>query len=349
MKFLNKALLIIVLLFAVSHLWAEPTNSLPEAGPVIDVWYGRSQRFGHIGKPQRWVNILGNVSDVDGVKSLAYSLNGGEEKSLSIGPDTRRLGLAGDFNIDILRNDLNQGENAVLIKAVDKVGIETVTVVVVNYEGDKTWPLPYSIKWDEVTNIQDVAEVVDGKWIIEADGVRAIEANYDRLIAIGDLKWRDYRVTVPITINSVDIKAGPVSGGPALGVLMRWTGHTDNPRAGWQPKAGWVPNGAIGWWRAKKGEGLSRLEFYKTDTLKDFVPKVGVKYIFKLEVESLLDRGSVYKIKVWEDGQAEPANWDLVNKVDAPGLGNGSLLLIAHHVDATYGDVTVEKVKKSGD
>jgi len=49
--------------------WADP--------PVIDVWYGSSQPFGQNGDPQVWVNILGNVSDVDGDLSLLeYRLNG---------------------------------------------------------------------------------------------------------------------------------------------------------------------------------------------------------------------------------------------------------------------------------
>lgn len=206
---------------------------------------------------------------------------------------------------------------------------------------DKVWPLPYKIEWGKVADIEDVAEVVDGKWVITSDGVRIGEDGYDRLIAIGGLNWTDYEITVPITIHKVDIKTGPVSGGPAIGVLMRWTGHTDNPRAGWQPKAGWVPNGAIGWWRGEKGKELSRLEFYKTGARKSFVPKIGVRYMFKIRVKSVEGRGGLYKMKVWEDGQSEPAKWSLTYGSNASNLGYGCLLLIAHHVEATYGDLTV--------
>ena len=28
---------------------------------MIDIWYGDEQRFGHLGVPQRWVNVLGRV------------------------------------------------------------------------------------------------------------------------------------------------------------------------------------------------------------------------------------------------------------------------------------------------
>ena len=40
--------------------------------PVIDIWYGTSQVFGNPGLAQRWVNILGNVSDPDGIQDLTY-------------------------------------------------------------------------------------------------------------------------------------------------------------------------------------------------------------------------------------------------------------------------------------
>jgi len=62
----------------------------------INIWYGSHQVFGHIGIPQQWINILGNVSDPDGVDSLTYSLNGGPELPLSMGPDTRRLESEGE-------------------------------------------------------------------------------------------------------------------------------------------------------------------------------------------------------------------------------------------------------------
>ncbi|MCD4729373.1 MAG: hypothetical protein K8R74_02150, partial [Bacteroidales bacterium] len=67
-------------------------------GPDIDVWYGDEQSFGQEGVPQRWVNILGNVSDADGVASLHYTLNGSSNVTLSIGTDGKRLQSEDDFN-----------------------------------------------------------------------------------------------------------------------------------------------------------------------------------------------------------------------------------------------------------
>ena len=76
--------------------------------PIIDVWYGLNQEFGQIGRPQEWVNIVGNVSDPDGadITSLTYSLNGGPPLPLSIGRDNARLEKTGDFNAEIDADDL---------------------------------------------------------------------------------------------------------------------------------------------------------------------------------------------------------------------------------------------------
>ncbi|RPH36935.1 hypothetical protein EHM92_03705, partial [bacterium] len=38
--------------------------------PSIDVWYGNDQRFGVIGTPQRYVNILGTATHSTGIKTL---------------------------------------------------------------------------------------------------------------------------------------------------------------------------------------------------------------------------------------------------------------------------------------
>ena len=39
-------------------------------GPQIDVWLGDDEVFGANGTTQPWANLLGNVSDPDGVQSL---------------------------------------------------------------------------------------------------------------------------------------------------------------------------------------------------------------------------------------------------------------------------------------
>ena len=50
--------------------------------------------------------------------------------------------------------------------------------------------------------------------------------------------------------------------------------------------------------------------------------------------------GAVYRLKAWERGSGEPGAWDIVREVSRERETSGSFLLVAHHVDATFGDLT---------
>jgi regulation of enolase protein 1 (concanavalin A-like superfamily) len=314
---------------------------------IINVWYGDSQTFGQLGTPQEWVNILGNVSDPDGLSSLTYRLNGNSPTTLSMGPDGARLQRAGDFNVDIHRTALLSGSNQVVITATDSLNNQTTKVVEVHYQPGSVWPLPYDLDWSTAASIQDVAQVVDGKWSLTGSGVRTQETGYDRLIAIGDLAWQDYEVEVPVTLHSIDFaSAGGMSGDPALGLLMHWTGHTDDPIAGWQPKTGFIPFGDIAWWRWSS-LNQARLEIYGSGIYKDYLPVTGLPYIFKMNVETVPGIERIYRVKAWLSDQTEPATWDLTHKVPLSTLGHGSFMLVAHHVDATFGNVSVRPLGPS--
>jgi len=147
--------------------------------PQIDLWYGNYQRFGDIGVPQKWINILGNVHDPSGIASLSYSLNGDSAQPLSTGPDGFRLQSSGDFNVEINVNDLISGDNPVLIRATDYAGNTRDEEVIVNYSSNNIWPKTYSIEWNDVTNIQDPVQVVDGLWIKEPNSIRPSIIGYD--------------------------------------------------------------------------------------------------------------------------------------------------------------------------
>jgi hypothetical protein len=311
----------------------------PDGPPVITIWYGDRQLFGDRGHPQRWVNILGNVADSDGIKSLVYSLNGGPQVTLSIGPDGRRLVKAGDFNVDLAYEDLNNGLNEVVITATDNRDEKAVKTVIVEYVAGPIWQNPYSIDWSGESDIQDVAQVVDGLWTLGSDGVRTAQPGYDRLIAIGDVEWADYEVTVPITIHTVRNSSAGV------GVLLRWTGHTDDPVSGWQPKTGWRPYGAICWYRWFSSTDSEALQIMSNsgrilDQTTSKRLESGVSYIFKMRIATNPGQGSVYSFKVWRAGQSEPSAWDLTGQAATSDPQSGSFLLLAHHVDATFGDVT---------
>ena len=194
----------------------------PPNQPVFNVWYGDNQTFGQNGIPQKWVNILGNVSAPSGIASASYTLNGGASQFLRVGPNGTRLADTGDFNVEIDHASLNSGPNTVVITATDNLSNTTTHTVTVNWANTgQVWPLPYSIDWSTVTNISDVAQVVDGLWAIQPDGtVRTIQTGYDRVIAFGDETWTDYEVTAEMTFNNSDcFEFG-------LGVLVGWSGHT---------------------------------------------------------------------------------------------------------------------------
>ena len=303
-------------------------------GPLIDVWYGSEQSSGHLGQPQPWVNVLGNVSDSDGVSSLEYTLNGSGPVALSIGPDGRRLLSAGDFNIDLATSALVAGANTVVITAADGVNNVSTDTVTVNYQPAPIWPLPFEIHWDSLTTdeeIQTVAHVVDGKWTLDGDEVRTAEPGYDRLIAAGDASWDDYEVLVPITFHTQP-------GGYGAGILFRWNGHTDSPVICAQPKCGWLPLGAILW--ATPGQ----IEVYGNGgSILDTQNRVlapGIKYWFRGRVQTN-GTGGLYQLRVWEDGQPEPAGWDISGQELLSDPQNGSMMLISHQADVSFGPVTV--------
>ncbi len=54
--------------------------------------------------------------------------------------------------------------------------------------------------------------------------------------------------------------------------------------------------------------------------------------------------GPTYRLKVWEAGTAEPFAWDIESALPPGVPDQGSLALVAHHVDATFGDVQVREL-----
>lgn len=305
--------------------------------PVIDVWYGGTQTFGNLGQPQPYVNIVGNVAPPGGLSDLYhfyYTLNGGGLVDLSIGPDFRRLERAGDFNIDLATADLVNGVNTVVITAVETGHIREETVTV-NYTSGTVWPLPYAIDWSTLVadaDIQTVAQVVDGKWKLANGGIRTAEPGYDRLVAVGDRTWQYYEVVAPITLH-----AAQSGSGWGVGFLIRWDGHTDDPVVCDQPKCGWEPMGDLGWLTE---DGLN-MYHQGTDPRTWSLETV---YMLKMRVE---DSGSdtVYKVKAWDPAvEAEP-DWQVTRTVsDTLTPAAGSILLLSHMADATFGNVSIVPV-----
>ncbi|MCU1260336.1 MAG: hypothetical protein JWO80_3221, partial [Bryobacterales bacterium] len=316
------------------------------APPVISIWYGDNQTFGQHGQPQQWVNILGNASDSNGIKTLTYSLNGGPAQNLWVGENQFRLVAPGDFNAEIDYASLNPSANTVVFTAVDNLNNQTTHMVTLNYVAGQTWPLPYTITWSSVSNIQSVAQIADGMWQIQMDGtLRNTQTGYDRLITLGDRSsWKDYEVTLEATLNALDCHdfAAPA-------IVVGWQGHTtlqygvplpDQPRTG-------HPFPGLGWYSMENAP-FARLNIWEnTPTTPEhvmiqntsgFTLSLGVKYMFKFRVQHNSIGGSHYSYKVWPSGTSEPATYNL--EVDGE-LSQGSIVLGAHRADVSFGQVTV--------
>jgi hypothetical protein len=313
-------------------------------GPQIDLWYGTSQTFGALGHPQRFVNIVGRVSDEDGVAALHYRLNGGPLVPLSIGPDGRRLQALGDFNADLPRTALLDGANTVLFFAVDTLQNESIATLHLQYHAQTSWPRTRTTTWSALGAVSEGAQIGDGRWDIDTGGARTTTKGYDRTLLLGEeLAWQSYEVLVPITLHGFDpagFQGAAVA--PAFGITCRWTGHTERIY-GEQPLSGWTQQGGGVWYELQSGGGarLALIGFHGLQIDRSQVLPLGTRLWWKLRCESLPNGDTFYAYKIWPEGSAEPVEW-LANGTEGPDdLQRGSLLFIAHYADVSIGDVQV--------
>ncbi|MCI0421356.1 MAG: hypothetical protein L0312_19380 [Acidobacteria bacterium] len=314
----------------------------------IHLWYGREQHFGRLGIPQRWVNVLGSVSPAERVAFLSYSLNGGAPNKLSVGKNDTRLAAPGDFNVELDCRELRAGENTIVITATDKAGRQSSQTVTADFTPNRKWPLPYVIDWVKVRKVQDAVQIVDGLWKLDGAGIRTVQPYYDRVAAVGDLTWTDYEAAVQIIFHGF---TGPAKGPPHYGVThagigLRWQGHADD---GQQPHVQWYPLGAATefqlfpdlrscHWRIIPDGGKNvRLVYAKERT----TIRLGQTYLMKARVESLPDQRTRYRTKIWAMGEVEPEAWAVESIEGAEDFQSGSLLLVAHNSDVTFGNLQV--------
>ena len=326
--------------------WTAPVPENVPA-PVINTWNGYAQptvEFGQPGISQKWANILGNVSTDIYLSTLTYTINGGSEKTLPFGPNNRRLEKKGDFNIEIDHANLIVGLNTIEIKAKDSNNQVTSKIVTISFS-ENVWPLPYIADWgllNSIEEVESIAHIVDGLWGLTIDGIKTIETGYDRTIAIGDETWPsdNYEVTVPFTLHS------DFSG---IGFAIGWQGHEGNfsPRKEWPVQAlAWIRppmnnptlniityGGLIDWEVTEATQQLTSLTINDT-------------YMLKSYSESLGSGTSRFYVKFWKQDDGEPIAWNI--QADVP-TRDGSILLVVHKGDATFGNVSVEQASSPPD
>lgn len=329
------------------------------AAPVINVWYGSTQNFGQTGNPQRWINILGNVTDAT---SLTYSLNGGAFKPATIGSiassNPARLSAVGDFNIELATSDLNNGANSLIIRASDGVTSPTQSVTI-NYNPNSVWPIPTTIDWGSYANLLQAAQPVDGLWAINGGQLDVVTPGYDRLVAIGQGNmtgngWTDYEVEVPVTVHSLTGPGGtqPPVQSSGVGIIVRWSGHilaTGDPVDG--PTSGWRQIGALAWYRWAsstkaafeiRGNGGQDIIPPQSDKAIQF----GVPYVFKLSVQSAAFTGNAatYRFKFWPVGEPEPPQWYMTATGAFGEPAAGSAVLVAHNAMVSFGSAKIKPI-----
>jgi hypothetical protein len=321
-------------------------------GPNIKIWYGETQHFGKNGTPQKWVNVLGRITTPVGAAMLEYSLNGGETKILSLGPDRRRLANLGDFNVEMDYRDLKVGENILILTASDSNGQQSFATVKIIKHQTEGCPLPFTINWSEVNHIQEVAQIVDGFWELTPEGVRILEPYYDRVIGFGDSSWIDYEVITKVTFHGMRMPVKGFDGGAGVihaAIALRWPGHDDDSN---QPRVKWYPLGATAEFRLKPdlqncswrilGGGRKVVEEERTRTIQYNFP-----YFMKHQVKTVADSSTQYSVKFWPADQPEPADWDVQALEGPDDVRRGGALIIAHYTEVTFGNIQVNPITSS--
>ncbi|GAB5373576.1 MAG: hypothetical protein AcusKO_00380 [Acuticoccus sp.] len=313
---------------------------------LIDVWYGTHQTFAQEGEAQQWVNVLGSV-DRTQVSSLSYSLNGGEERALTLGP-RGRLANSGDFNVDINFAELDGSptDDIVRLRAVLTDSSILTQDVVISYESGNTWDADYTIDWSQVSNIQNALQIVDGKWSIGEHGVRIDEPGYDRILAVGDDTWDNYEAAFTMTVHEMTEVAGQ---GTGFGFGMLWGGHTDDPLPDRQPKMGYNPIASPFYHATSERLILHEYPDFASPGLDgapiSFAEDTTYEVVVRIEQVNVFDR--LYKVKIWESGTAEPGDWlvEGLDPMDEPTTG--SFLVFPHHWDMSFGDMAFNEIEGS--
>ncbi len=355
---MKKIVVVIVVLSAVSAgawLFREPLfnpidRSLTDDDVVVDFWYGPRQSFGHLGVPQAWINVLGDVQPADQVAELSFRVDGGESRPLTVGSDLHRLARDGDFNAEIAWHEVGEGTSEVVVEATMHNGVVARRSVALDVTRGGPWPLPYEIDFGRVDDLQDVLQVVDGRWRLDPDGVRTAEPFYDRVLTLGDSSWTNYEADVRLTIHDFT----PPAGGPPtynvthFGVAMRWRGHHDD---GLQPRRKWYPLGAQGEFFVRSDPDSSRWRILRDQS--DDKPQllqpdfervaVGVPLRVRTQVVTLPDGRTRYRFKQWVDGEPEPGDWD-AQGFESDDYPSGALCLVPHNTDVTIHEVRVTPI-----
>lgn len=336
--------------------------------PAIEFWYGDVQRFGNQGNPQPAIHILGNIDNSEQVAEAYFQLNSGKRRQFSLGPDLHRLARRGDFNLEIERSSLKMGNNTLRVALRTPLGRDVKKDITIQYDGSTECRLPIEIDFSKVDNLQDVTEVVDGKWTLTDDGVRTAEPYYDRTLVFGDAELTDFEVTASIIfhrhlpkLNGRNPQGSPYLSHAHTSFNMRWTGFPDDghqPRRDWQNLGALValrsdlamPNKGCYWWM-HFGRGIRGVPARRSVMSKDQRYQIaeGELSNYRMRVVTESKNASKYSAKVWKVGQPEPDQWQMEAVDTSEAFPSGCVMFVVHHSDVTICRLQIAELKSSTD
>ncbi len=318
--------------------------------PRIDVWYGARQRFGARGRPIRWINVLGNVSAAYGLHDVRWVLNDDpREMPAALGPGAYRLHAAGDFNIEFDADRLAPGDNRLTIRAIDTRGAVAETGIVLEWVEAGDEALPRTIDWSDYDRLDEVGQVLDGVWRLEGPRLRCPVMAYDRCFAIGDLHWRDYEVLTDFVVHAYNddpLARILPSMGSMVALLLRGQGNVD-----WHdlvPYRGYYPYGMLV--EHIHNPELPDNPVYQLVGTGDVtlasvrdVPPVVTERTYGIRARVYTDDNDVswYQAKFWPLDADEPKAWMLESAGVEGSLTRGSVVLIAHQADVSFGPTSI--------
>lgn len=328
-----------------------PNDTIVQSRPRgIEWWYGDQQSFGQLGRPQRWINLLGTAKSPGDINQISYQLDGGPAQPLSLGTDLHRLALPGDFNVELPYEDLSPGQHQVTVTADYTDNHQKVSKVNFHVENTAAWPLPYHVDFSQAENLQHVTQIVDGHWKLTRDGVRTRQRYYDRVLSMGDQSWQNYDARIKLTIHDFTPSqpSAPTYNVTHFGVALRWRGHTEDGR---QPSRQWYPLGAQGEFLLKPNLNQHQFRILHHGGPR-WKPTYGRRrHSIQLD-HPLWIRAQVYtsgdgsettyRFKQWNDGEPEPTSWSVTStEPTSTDLTSGSLCLVPHNSDVTIHSVSV--------
>ena len=330
----------------------------------IEVWNLTSEKYATIGA-QSIFNVVGCFKSPQKPEQLFYSLNNAPPKKIYYNVNQNRCGRLeyfGYFNIDTINalelNPLNQIiffiQNGTNWKKECEINFP------IRIYDDKLHN--FNLNLDNVSNPEEMGQVVDGNWKINRDNVGKLcleiskkEAGLDRIILFGNQNWtHGYEITAKICITSWTRMIHNV------GLLFKWNPHRQGDGTAlpteWSTGLGYYYSHCLGL-RIRYGVNVhfdengnkigdyileeAKLSYWRWILSKFIVNRKLGKFLFQRDPFSqiipnkhyryrLLIQSDVYALTVWKDGKSEPPP-QIVIQQPKHRLPCGATGIIAHN------------------